>query len=379
MNKDGHIDFVLIARVKGMHLQPHRPDGVEFNPVGKTGLRFVLRPEDPENDGSGHRTGLSLKVYKSFLATQGQISFVEAYNNTGMMTRVADGISLPFKPRDEILIFEDGTCAKGFSPRRRICPADIVELIQHVECDLVSEADRFLRLLRWRQNFDAESQLISSSSLYWRVGDAVEYHLVPLENNSTTTVSGMFGMHWSEEHSADLQALWSTKNHAEPLGHALLREAATLASSSPRSSILIMVAALETAIKVHISKVAPQTSWLMQEVPSPPVFKILRDYIPLIHNNSGFDMNFWSKVNPSIKKAQKLIEIRNKVAHTGNIPPDAGSIFDALELVSDFLYLLDVLDGHDWAKSHVNYELRNAFGWPAPKELRLSITISEGY
>ncbi len=294
------------------------------------------------------------------------------------MTRVADGISLPFKPRDEILIFEDGSCAKGFSPRRDICPADIVELIQQVERDLAVEAERFLKLLRWRQNFDANSELITSKTLYWRVGEG-EYPLAPLESGSSPTVSSMFGMHWSEDHSEDLQTLWALRNYVEPLGHTLLREAASLAASSPRSAILIMVAALETAIKVHISNVAKQTAWLMQEVSSPPVHKILRYYVPLIHENSGKDMNFWSKVTPSIVKVQKLIELRNKVAHTGIIPEEAGSIFDALELVSDFLYLLDVLEGHDWARSLISHELRNALGWPPPKEDRFLLALNEYY
>lgn len=189
----------------------------------------------------------------------------------------------------------------------------------------------------------------------------------------------MYGIHWDSEHSTDLQELWSVNDLAEPLGHALVREAAALASESPRSSILIMTAALETAVKMHISHVAPDTAWLLEEIPSPPIFKILRDYIPAIHRIRGNEIHFWEKVKPSIKKVQKLIELRNKVAHTGKIPEDAGPIRNDLILVSDMLYLLDVLDGHDWAKPLVSHDLRKALNWPNPKHGRLYLKITTDY
>ncbi len=380
MEKDAYIDFVLVADVEGMHFQPHRPEGIEFIPAGDGGLRFVLRPTDPKVDACGHRNGIICKAYKSSPATKNQMLFVDSYSNRRVMLRVADGISLPFKPKDEILIAEDGSCKKGFSPRRHMCPSDITKLIETVESDLASQTDRFLKLLRWRQCIDAPGEVVRHRTLYWRVGEG-EYPIVPLDGGPSQqiTVQGMFGIHWGEGHSTDLQELWSAKDFTEPLGHTLVREAAALASESPRSSILIMTAALETAVKMHVSCIAPDTAWLMQEIPSPPIFKVLRDYIPLIHRKRGKELGFWDKVKPFITKTQKLIELRNKVAHTGKIPENAGPIHDDLVLVSDFLYLLDVLDGHEWAKSLVSYELRKALDWPNPKDGRITITITEGY
>lgn len=380
MEQDTNIDFVLVTQVEGMHFQPHRPEGIEFTPAGVCGLRFVLRPADPNGDACGDREGLICKIYETYPATKDQALFVDSYNKRKMMLRVADGISLPFKPKDEILIGEDGTCKEGFHPRRYLCPPDISQLIELVESDLASKTDRFLKLLRWRQGIDAPGEVVRHRTLYWRVGEG-EYPIAPLDGGPSQQIElqGMFGIHWDGEHSTDLQELWSATGLTEPLGHALVREAAALASESPRSSILIMTAALETAVKMHISHIAPDTAWLMQEIPSPPIFKVLRDYIPLIHSIRGKEIDFWDKVKPFIKKAQKLIELRNKVAHTGKIPEDAGPIQDDLVLVSDLLYLLDVLDGHEWAKSLASYALRKALDWPSPKDGRFTITIEEGY
>lgn len=195
----------------------------------------------------------------------------------------------------------------------------------------------------------------------------------------------MFGIRWDDEHPSDLQALWSAADLTEPLGHALLREAAALAIESPRSAILIMATALETAVKIHISKIVSNTGWLMEEMPSPPIHKVLRSYIPLIHRAHGKEVDYWVKLKPFINKVDHLFRIRNKVAHTGQIPEKVdsvvkvGPIQDYLELVSDMLYLLDVLDGHDWAKTRVSHALRMALDWPSPKHGRATIRMKMGY
>lgn len=380
MEQNAHIDFLFVAQVEGMHFHPCRPEGIEFTPVDDGSLRFVLRPAKPDTDACGNRAGLTCKVFTTYPATEEQVLFVDSYNNHRVMLRVADGIPLPFKKKDEILLADDGTCKEGFLPHRHLCPTDISKLIDLAESDFTSKTDRFLKLLRWRQDIDAPGEVLKYRSLYWRVGEG-NYHIVPRSGDPSQriTLKAMFGIHWNEEHSIDLRELWSADDLSEPLGHALVREAATVASESPRSSILIMTAALETAVKMHISHIAPDTAWLMQEIPSPPIFNLLRDYIPLIHRVRGNEIDFWQKVKPFINKAQKLVELRNKVAHTGKIPEEANSIRDDLVLVSDLLYLLDFLDGHEWAKSLASYEFRKALNWPNPKDGRGTITITEGY
>lgn len=380
MEQESHIDFVLVAQIEGMHFQPHRPEGVEFMPTGDYGLRFVLLPEDPDHDGCGNRSGLVCKVYATYPTTKDQALFVDSYNKRNVMLRLADGIALPFQTKDEILIAEDGTFRKGFHPRRYLCPSDISLLLEHVKSELTFRANRFLKLLRWRQGIDAPGEVVSHGALYWRVGDG-EYPIAPLDGSPSEEIilKGMLGIHWDEGHSSAMQELWSVNDLMEPLGHTLVREAAALASKSPRSSILIMTAALETAVKMHISHIAPDTAWLMQELPSPPICKVLRDYIPTIHCIRGKEIDFWDKVKPFIKKAEKLVTLRNKVAHTGKIPENAGPIQDDLVLVSDLLYLLDVLDGQDWAKSLVSHELRKALNWPSPKDGRITTRIKISY
>ena len=380
MKHNDYIDFVLVTSVEGMHFQPHRPKGMEFIASSEGHLRFVLTPAKPEEDASGHRMGLTCKVYKSYTATEEQKKFVSSWNDERKITGTSAKISLPYKINGEILISADGKFAEGYSPRRHLCPPFILDLIEFVELDLYKQAGRFLKLLRWRQDCDGPGEVLKHTSLYWRVGEG-DYPHVPQETGLTeaVTIKGMFGIHWSESHKSNLQNLWESESVSEPLGHSLLREATALSHESPRSAVLMMATALETAVKTHISKIAPDTAWLMENLSSPPIFKILRDYIPLVHQSKGNELKFWDKLKPEFTKVQKLIEHRNKIAHTGNLHIDIESMQDYTDLVSDFLYLIDVLDGHEWAKSLVSHTLRKRLEWPEPIDKRVSITISEIY
>lgn len=377
-DKKYRIEFVLVTHTRGIFFNPHRPEGIKFIPPNESGLCFALRPSDPENDACGHRMGLECKLFSSYQATKEQSEFVASFNNQRIMLRVAENISLPYILKEEILINEDGHCRDGFSPRRYICPTDIRQLIENVEVELFSKTIKFLRLLRWHQGFDAPGELIENRSLYWKVGEG-DYPLAPLEGGpqDPIEVPGMHGIHWDDSDLKDFQELWAQNDISEPIGHTLLREAASLASESPRSAILILSTALETAVKMHISRIAPDTEWLMEEIPSPPIFKILRDYIPLIHKRRGNELTFWEDVKPFIKDVQKLIELRNKVAHTGKIPIDSDSMQKKIELVSDILYLLDFLDGHHWARSLASDKFRKSLSWPNPKHKRIKIRIEQ--
>ncbi len=377
MASSPRIEFALVASVNGMRFDRERPEGIEFNRAQEENLRIKLLPRDPAEDATGHQSGLECKAYSSLPATEEQIAFVSAYNGGRVMLRIADGIELPYCLNEEELITKDGAFKKTFHPRRYLCPADIVELIETAESRLSQHVGRFLKLIRWRQGVDAPGEIVNSCTLYWRVGGSV-YPIAPLPGGGPSNaieISTLLGVHWDDEDIANIRDLWLDQCKVEPLGHELIREAGQLMAKSPRSAILIMVAALETAVKTHVSRVAPDTAWLMQELPSPPIFKILKDYVPAMHMDRGKDLDFWEILKPSIKRVQQLIEVRNKVAHTGNIPENAGSLRDALLLISDLLYVLDVLEGNEWAKTQVSYPIRKALGWPGPKHGRMKFSM----
>lgn len=370
MVKDNKIEFLLIAQIQGIVFNPLLPKGLEFKPDGDSGLRFVLMPANSE-DAHGGFHGLECKVYGYYEAKREQIQFVDSYKNNVMLD-VADNIELPFKPKDKILIEKDGSYAKGFRPKRYLCPEDIAELVSSAEIELADKMDRFLKLLRWRQGVYTPGEVIKYQALYWRVGEG-GYYPAPTDGggHQTLIIRGAGeGISWSPEQSSSLQLLWQNSDLSEPLGHALLREAAAISKESPRSSIMIMVSALEAAVKIHVSKKEPNSEWLLENISSPPIPKILSKYLILIHPEA----EYLQHITPFIRRLEKLFTIRNKVAHTGKIPAKSRPIQEYLELVSDMLCLLDVLDGHEWAKPFARYGLQEALGWPRLSQHTATIT-----
>jgi hypothetical protein len=71
-----------------------------------------------------------------------------------------------------------------------------------------------------------------------------------------------------------------------------------------------------------------------------------------------------------------MFQVRNKIAHTVRIPDDIEPIRNYIKLAFDILYLIDVLEGHEWAKSMIGQELRKEIGWSDPIDQRITIRIS---
>src|SRR2546422_3448400 len=73
---------------------------------------------------------------------------------------------------------------------------------------------------------------------------------------------------------------------AVPLGHELLREAFRNQRDNTRSAVVMAVAAAETAMKELVVTLAPETRWLMENIPSPPLDKIIREYLEQLPANA---------------------------------------------------------------------------------------------
>lgn len=362
MNEGTPVYFLLESEVENCNFHFKSAKGLRIDAKNNNGVAIHLFA--PEEDCKSNN--LRCHATLTYLATQEQADFVEALNSRNVMLRVAENIELPYKHNGRLLIFENGEIEERYSPRRYLCPKDIVKMIEDVETKLIHSADRFINILRWRQNIDIDGR--PDWSLFWKTGDGQTYPLAPLRGGPLVGVASRFriGIRTNEEDCIALKDLCSKEEQNEPLGYLLLREAYSLAAESTRGSILTLTSALETAVKIHISKVAPDTAWLLASIQSPPIFKIMRDYIPAIHRSRGHGIEFWEKLQPQIKKVDKLVEVRNKIAHTGKIPDGAAPVKDYLTLVSDFLRIIDVLDGHEWAKAYVTPALRKALGWPSP-------------
>ena len=178
----------------------------------------------------------------------------------------------------------------------------------------------------------------------------------------------------TKQSEESFRALWDSVA-IEPIAQELLREASQLAcSGSCRSALLMAATAVETAVKDHIGRLRPDTQWILQNLPSPPIEKILRKYIPEMHEGHAAISN-WSLLSPLWTACGKLFSARNDTAHKG-VEADARAVQQHMETATDILYILDVLSGQNWARSRVSSQLRHSLNWPEPSEGRGSVSIS---
>jgi hypothetical protein len=370
VSADQQLDFLLLANVQGFCFNPHRPDGLTFRAEAPT-TNISIRPADPEEDGSGLRSGLECRAYGSRTVDPELGAFAIDLMNRRFRMHSEAPIKLPLLRDKKQLIDASGELAKGFSPPLGLYPSALQSVCDEVAGELRSELERFFKLIRWQQEIDGPHGVFEwNRALYWKASPEGNYHAVGRRQQQWVGRSPA-GIEWSQVDELEFRQLWARADAAEPLGHELLREARGSALSAPRSALLLAASALEAGVKMHIAKLAPETKWLMMETPAPPIFKMLRDYLPQLHTAKGIGLPEWSKLRPLFREAEELAKRRNKLTHTGEMPEEVVlDMPNLLNAVSDLLYILDIVEGNDWARENIQSSTRVLLGWPSTRRRR---------
>jgi hypothetical protein len=146
-----------------------------------------------------------------------------------------------------------------------------------------------------------------------------------------------------------------------PLARQLLREAWAQKSASPRSALVLAIAAAEVGFKQCVSVLVPEAGWLVEEVQSPPLYKMLTEYLP--HPPVKLGLTGKTLVPPEdlLHEIKTGIKLRNQVAHQGNASVTSEKLDRILKAVSDLLWILDFYQGHKWAICYVQQAVLGAW------------------
>lgn len=110
----------------------------------------------------------------------------------------------------------------------------------------------------------------------------------------------------------------------EPLARQLFREAWSQIGINPRSALVIGVSAAEVGLKKLIAALIPGTDWLMEEIPTPPVGKVLRKFLPTLQLRAKrVDGGPITPPNQLIEQIEKAVKHRNDVVHAGETAASA--------------------------------------------------------
>lgn len=292
-----------------------------------------------------------------------QISFKSPHQVTILLTRRgADELT----PKDKS---EDSFCLVTIEkdPPRKLreyfanaptspAPSHLKNFSDEIEGELASYGERMLCLFRWRSGSSSPHNPIRYlSKLKWSQ-DGEHWNSL----SYSIFLNLIFGFPEPQEKAPFGEAVANLMEQGvdEPLGHELFREAWDLQASNPRSALIIGIAAAEIGFKQCVGALVPNAKWLVENVPSPPLEKMLREYLPQLLTRKTLNGRVLPPPERWLKILKKGITIRNNIVHGNTTTLTRENLSDILKTIRELLYLLDIYCGNEWAWDLLEVESR---------------------
>lgn len=229
-------------------------------------------------------------------------------------------------------------------------PEEFQTFVGTTRTTLLDYAKRTTLVVRWRCGMPGPHNPFRSPVTHQWSLDGDDWWPMP------TTFVGRFTTPWVSRPHGDIQEDVKdvvSGGGSEPLGHEMLREAWDTSIDSPRTSVVLAVAAAEIGTKQCIGRLAPQAKWLIDNLPSPPLGTLLRRYIPLMPAKLKLKGKFVRLPSKTIKTVERGVELRNKIIHGRTTEVASDELDELLLATRDLLYLLDGFSGYAWAIERV--------------------------
>jgi hypothetical protein len=283
-----------------------------------------------------------------------QISFKSPPQVTILLRRRrADELTPKDKP-------EDGLCLVTIEkdPPRKLreyfanappspAPSHLKNFSDELEGELANYGKRLLCLFRWRSGSSSPHNPIRYvSKLKWSQDDE---HWNSL--SYSISLFPIFGFPEPQEKAPLGEAVANLMEQGvdEPLGHELFREAWDLQASNPRSALIIGIAAAEIGFKQCVGILVPDAKWLVDNVPSPPLEKMLHEYLPQLPTRRRLNGRVVPPPGRWLGLIKTGVKIRNDIVHGEKYSLTLKTLREVLGVIRELLYLLDIYCGHEWA------------------------------
>ncbi len=316
-------------------------------------VRVEIRPPTEDEEAAGHQTWTALgEAVGEFKATKSVAPMFESLRRDQLPEGSTPDEHAPYFDRQR------GSLRENYMPPAEIMPRAFQDFSSRVNSELSDYANRTVRVFRWRNDVEGSHNPLSYRGFKWSF-DSNEWHPMPSTVTGKARVLGSLRVT-----DAELQAVVQTVAGSgdEPLSHQLFREAWAQPHTNQRSALVIGVSAIEVATKECIAALDPHAEWLVRELPTPPVEKMLREYLTTLPAKNTVDgqVRFPSELLDELKKA---VGWRNKVAHGGTLPVRWDRLERFLEYhARDLIWLLTYYSGAGWAFRHVSQTTKAALG-----------------
>jgi hypothetical protein len=255
-------------------------------------------------------------------------------------------------------IDEEGNVSEKYAIPFELLPETFQSFSRQVQKELSDFMRKSIRVLRWRYALSGHHNPVQSVMLphKWSL-DGENWESLPSE---TFVEVGHIGrLRVTDEVHREV-VTYVEGNITEPLAHELYREAWQQRSDNPRSALILAIVAAEVGFKQCVSTLVPDARWLVENVPSPPIFTMVKNYLPLLPTKLKINDAVKPPPKEIIRILQQGVEKRNKTIHVGAIPPTGEELKELLLAVRDLLYILDYYCGFDWALNNIRDEIREA-------------------
>jgi hypothetical protein len=348
----------MLLRLKLLSNNLYLGNPMHFDRVGDDqNVTVTLRSPEPveqEQGVDGHQT--VCEALANLTSDEYVLEIFEALWDG----KIPSGVDLSYVP-DHIR----GSWTPGYFQNYEIplsrLPASAQEFVLHALRTLVEAIQHVLATAFWRSGEPCSLEPHRYGRMHWS-----------LDGNAWRMAPADFVM-WDEKPAYlndllrdEIDALVRRKVR-EPLGQELFREAWAQKYINPRSSLAIGISALEAGIKELIADLVPDAAWLAKHAPTPPVYKILKNYLPQLPAREKVSDQV---IVPSklLKVVNEWVERRNRMVHGNPEVVEPDDLKELLLVVRDVLWLCDYYRGSKWAIDYLRPQTREALGIPASTE-----------
>lgn len=231
-------------------------------------------------------------------------------------------------------------------------PEELKPLIDELYKEIPALIMQIFRILRWKRGTAKRSRPASYSNLEYSV-DGENWKTIPSQIFLKANWGFPQEIEISEEFRTNFINLLEN-DMEEPLAHELFCESWDQKENNPRSSLIIGIAAAETGFKDLVRTLTPDAAWLISELPSPPLIKMLEEYLPKLPTKFVINKKVLPPPQNIIKILRKGIKIRNDIVHGKSHEINPDTLSEILHAVRDLLYLIDIYSGNKWAEKRIS-------------------------
>ncbi len=324
------------------------------DPVTATteGISLTLRYSQPGEPsfGAEQQTAICVAMSREYPSAQIREAFAGFLER-----RIPSDSVIPLE--DRMKVGEDFYVKDNWGIVIDWLPHWLKQYIDGITNKLYQATTRAVRIARWRLALSASHRPIRSASGSRWSYDGVTWHLVP--SNIYARMEMIPTNVFPPSMLKDIgRLLEETPSVTEPLGHELLREAWNQRHDNPRSALVLGIASAEARVKEFIGRVEPGAIWLVENVTSPPLPAMLKNYVPeLLVRHDIRPQLLPPPNNPIMQQIDKGIGLRNKVAHGIDRDIHFDTVNELLLTIRDIQSMFDVFSGQDWARDFVRPEV----------------------